>query len=766
MRRAARFLVVLITGIAVLTLVGYFASSEITERWSENELQTRSRLAVNVANKSLVANWSASRERLTSTLRDIAREGRVMGAAACSFEGAKVVATDGYPSEVSCREVIERMKAEADGGDIARLRDFSTETDLPTGRVMLSAVPLLSGEKPLGVLLFVHDLELVHRRDTATVGIFLIMFFTLAVAASFVTLFAMRSFGFFGSLQPVTAPVGEAAAEPADEFQPLARDVRSLVSRLDRERRREARLGPWDAERLRAALREHLQGERIVVLANREPYIHQRNNGEIEVLHPASGLVTALEPVMRACSGVWVAHGGGSADRETSDASGHLRVPPGEESYTVRRVWLSEEEENGYYYGFSNEGLWPLCHVADARPIFRSENWDQYVSVNRKFAEAVCDEVDTDDPIILVQDYHFALAPRMIRERLPRATILTFWHIPWPSAERISICPWSEELISGLLGSSIIGFHTRQHVNNFFDSVDAFMESRIDREMNAVVQSGRRTIVRPYPISIEWPVRWLKQVPPVTDCQREVREELGLAKDALIGIGADRLDYTKGIEERLHAVDTLLEHYPEFRGRFVFVQIAAPSRTKIERYRELNERLENLQREINERWSSPGYKPIVLRRFHHEPAAVFRYFRAADLCYVSSLHDGMNLTAKEFVAAREDGLGVLVLSQFTGAARDLAEALIVNPYDLRQAADALATALRMPPDEQRERMRSMRRMVSEFNVYRWAGRMLIDAAELRRRERITGRLSTAGPSGGSQASPEFPTNLPRRAMGV
>jgi trehalose 6-phosphate synthase len=341
-----------------------------------------------------------------------------------------------------------------------------------------------------------------------------------------------------------------------------------------------------------------------------------------------------------------------------------------------------------------------------------------------------------------VQDYHFALAPKMIRERLPRATILSFWHIPWPNAERIGICPWGEELISGLLGSSIVGFQTQQHCNNFIDSVDALMESRIDREATAVVQGSRRTLVRPYPISIEWPVHWLDSVPAVAECRASVRRELGIPDDALLGVGVDRLDYTKGIEERLLAVDALLDRHAEFRGRFVFVQLAAPSRTKIPRYRELNERVEAVAGEVNQKWADGDYRPIVLRRAHHEPASVFRYFRAANLCYISSLHDGMNLVAKEFVAARDDELGVLVLSQFTGAARELTEALIVNPYDLQQAGDALAAALVMPASEQRERMRSMRRMVSEFNVYRWAGRMLIDAAELRRRERMTGRLTT------------------------
>jgi trehalose 6-phosphate synthase len=416
-------------------------------------------------------------------------------------------------------------------------------------------------------------------------------------------------------------------------------------------------------------------------------------------------------------------------------------VPPGEESYQVRRVWLSPEEEQGYYYGLSNEGLWPLCHLTFARPEFRQADWEHYRAVNRRFADAVCEEVDSDDPIVLVQDYHFALAPLMIRERLPRATILTFFHIPWPNAERFGICPWREEILTGMLGSSILGFHTQQHCNNFIDSADLYLENRIDRERHAVVQGKRTTLVRPYPISIEWPVRWLKDAPSIAECRDSVRKELGLAPDALLGVGIDRLDYTKGIEERLLAVDALLTSHPEFRGKFTFAQLGAPSRTKIPRYQELNERVEKVAAEINAKWSSGSYRPIVLMRAHHEPPMVFRYCRAAELCYVSSLDDGMNLVAKEFVAAHEDELGVLVLSQFTGAARDLTEALIVNPYDLQQASEALATALRMPEDQQRERMQSMRKLVSEFNVYRWAGRMLVDAAELRRRERMTGRLS-------------------------
>jgi trehalose 6-phosphate synthase len=466
----------------------------------------------------------------------------------------------------------------------------------------------------------------------------------------------------------------------------------------------------------------------------------REESGAVKVFHPASGLVTALEPVLRACSGIWIAHGSGTADRETSDRSGRIRVPPDEQSYLLRRVWLTPDQENGYYYGFSNEGLWPLCHIAHARPIFRARDWGHYQDVNRKFADVLCQEVDSDDPIVLVQDYHFALVPGLIRARLPQASVIMFWHVPWPNSQHFGICPWDKEILEGMLGASILGFHTQFDCNNFLDCVDRYLEARIDREQNAVIQHGRRTMVRPYPISLEWPNHWVKTAPPVQACREAIFRKLGLPPTARLGVGVDRLDYTKGVEERLLAVERLLERFPEFQGNFSFVQLAAPSRTAIERYRHLNEDVERAADRINGRFGRDKYRPIILRREHHEPPTVFQYYRAADVCYVSSLHDGMNLVAKEFVAAREDEQGVLVLSQFTGAARELTEALIVNPYNLEEASEAIASALRMPGEEQADRMRSMRAFLAEFNVYRWAGRMLVDAARLRRRDRLSGRL--------------------------
>jgi trehalose 6-phosphate synthase len=447
-------------------------------------------------------------------------------------------------------------------------------------------------------------------------------------------------------------------------------------------------------------------------------------------------LVTALEPVMRACSGTWIAHGSGTADRETVDANDRVRVPPDHPSYQIRRVWLSQEEELGYYYGFSNEGLWPLCHVAYARPVFRQADWEQYKKVNQKFADTVVQEARTDDPVILVQDYHLALAPRMIREKLPNATIITFWHIPWPNAEAFGICPWREEILKGLLGSSILGFHTRYHCNNFIDTVDRNLESRIDRESSQITFRGKETAIKSYPISIEWPGRWVGSQRPVAEVREEIRRENGLPQDMLLGIGVDRLDYTKGIVERFLAVECLLEKRPEWRGKFSLIQIAAPSRESLELYHNLDTQVREQATRINAKF--PG--AITLKIQHHGPQQVFEYFRACDVCMVTSLHDGMNLVAKEFVAARDDERGSLILSQFTGAAREMREALIVNPYDIQQCAAALHAALSMPADEQRARMRSMRGLIQEYNVYRWAGRMLIDASRMRQHERLRGRI--------------------------
>jgi trehalose 6-phosphate synthase len=734
MARTIRFLVALVLGLALLTGVASVGVHRMTRRWFENDVALRAQLAVSGARQALLANLrSKDRRALASLMEDMGRDDWVLGVAFCGKDLEQLARSQNYPRTLRCSDLAPNVKG-ADGGTVR----WRSVLALPGGQVHVSAIPV----EDLGFVSLVHDWAHIEAREDATRRYLFIGFGILAGAAALITVIAARlSWRSWSEDLRRFLQGGVPAEAERPEFQPILRDVRELVERLSGEKEAEGG-GAWNAQRLKSVLDRHLHGEKVVVIANREPYVHEKgDDGQIRILHPASGLVTALEPVMRACSGTWVAHASGSADKETADSQGRIKVPPGEESYAVRRIWLSPEEERGYYYGFSNEGLWPLCHIAHTRPQFRSSDFAHYQAVNRRFAEAVIEEADVEDPIVLVQDYHFALAPQMIRERLPRANIITFWHIPWPNSERFGICPFRDELLAGMLGSSIMGFHTQLHCNNFLDAVDRFMEARIDREQNAVVHGGRPTLVRPYPISVEWPPRWLADLPPARECRASVLAELGLPNSTVLGVGVDRLDYTKGLEERLQAVERLLERFPSLRGRFVFVQLGAPSRTVIERYRILNENVEALANKINERFGTESYKPIIIRRAHHEPPAVYRHLRAADVCYVSSLHDGMNLVAKEFVAARDDERGVLVLSSFTGAARELTDALIVNPYDIDEAAAALAAAINMPPEEQRDRMRVMRAFVSEFNVYRWAGRMLVDAARLRRRDRQSSRRS-------------------------
>jgi len=740
MRQTVKFLVGLVISLGILTLATSILVQRTTQRWFENDTRLRAEAVVSGAQEALASHWrEGDRRELERTLTEITRDERVMAAEACTTDLTEITSTPDFPKKFSCKEIGPHIRPSA-AGPAATWTSWHQSTTLPGGFVLVSAVPVEDAGQPVGFIVLIHDLSWAERREAQTQRFVLLAFGFLALAAAAVTIFVAR-FSWRGWRAEIRRLArGERPKRP--EFQPILRDVRDLVDRIMVDRETELQGGAWTPQRLKLTLTRHLQGEKVVIVANREPYIHERQpDGSIQVRHPASGLVTALEPVMHACSGVWVAHGSGSGDRDVTDGNAHIRVPPGKASYDLRRIWLTEEEEKGYYYGFANEGLWPLCHIAHARPVFRTEDWRHYQAVNQKFAVAACEEVDMDDPIILVQDYHFALVPRLIRERLPQATVLMFWHIPWPNIEHFGICPWHKEILEGMLGNSIVGFQTQFHCNNFMECVDRFLECRIDREQNAVVHGSRTTLVRPYPISLEWPVHWLETAPPAPECRAAIFAEHGLKDDALLGVGVDRLDYTKGVEERFLAVERLLEQHPEFHGRFTFIQLAAPSRTLIERYRQLNESVEKLAARINQRFSQGSYRPIILHRSHHEPPVVFRYYRAADLCYVSSLHDGMNLVAKEFVAAREDERGVLVLSEFTGAARELTEALIVNPYDTDEASAALATALTMSADEQRERIRSMRAFLAEFNVYRWAGRMLEDAARVRRRERLTGRLA-------------------------
>ena len=468
------------------------------------------------------------------------------------------------------------------------------------------------------------------------------------------------------------------------------------------------------------------QERQIIVLSNREPYQHQRDgNGRLTALRCSSGVVNAVEPLLMRDGGVWVAAGDGDADREAAINADGVEVPPAAPRYRLRRVWLDAAEQNGYYYGFANGALWPLCHRTSISPSFYAQDFGTYELVNRRFAEAVAEESRVPAPIVLVQDYHFALAPSLIRRQLPLSRIATFWHIPWPHVNVFRRCPWSQALIEGLLGSTVVGFQTPLDRDNFLRCAEQLTNVDVDTE--TVSWKGRRVQVGVYPASVDWPGELAQSAPPIAKCRADVRRQLRLPHDVVLGVGVDRLDYTKGLEEKLIAIERLLECRPDLRHRFVFAQVAQPSRNVLPAYRTTSERLQATAARINQRFSG-GVQPIVLLQETHDQAAIARLFRAADFCYVGSLHDGMNLVSKEFVAARDDEQGVLVLSAFAGASYELRDALIVNPYDVEQVARSLALAIDMPALQQRYRMRRLRRVVAGADAQSWATRIIDDVS--------------------------------------
>jgi trehalose 6-phosphate synthase len=733
MRLSLRFIIPLLLALGVFAYAVVPLVDKLTLDWFVRDLDSRASLVTNTVQGPLLdlihaGNWG----KVLDFFAKITEDERLYAMAFCPAGNGEPVATLMLPTAIRCNQLATFSQP---SGYLLKTAD---------GPLLVSVRVLDGTGRSAGSLVFVHDMSFIERRSEETRKYLFLFFVGLGAVVSLITVI-IAQLSWRGWVQGLRALVrGEglwrASGVPErPELRPIARDLRDLVRDLQAERgSHDDEEAPWTPETLRAILRNELRGDEVLVVSNREPYIHVRSGDSITISRPASGLVTAVEPIMRACSGTWIAHGGGSADREVVDRDDRVSVPPDHPAYELRRVWLTAEEEAGYYYGFANEGLWPLCHIAHVRPIFRRSDWNQYEKVNRTFAHVVAEEAKSPDPIILLQDYHFALLPRMVQEQLPAATIISFWHIPWPNPEAFAICPWREELLDGLLGSSILGFHTQFHCNNFFDTVDRVLEARVDREMFTVTYRGRVTAVNRYPISIEWPGSPPYGAKPVEECRATVRERYGLPPNQRVGLGVDRLDYTKGIEERLRAVERLLELHPEWVGKFTFIQIAAPSRSRIPQYQEYERRVRAMAAQINARF--PGSCPaLVLAVEHHEPDSIYEYYRAADLCMVTSLHDGMNLVAKEFVSAREDERGVLILSQFTGAARELPEAIVVNPYDTDQCAAAIHVALAMPGSEQRARMRLMRRLIRKFNVYRWAGRMLIDAAGMRRRIRLLER---------------------------
>ena len=746
---SVRLIVSLIIAVAGVSLLFSYHQVAVEKRGLKRDLSKRAEVLAESLQDSVEPLLERrSHKPLQRIVERFGNREHLTGVAIYGDHSEVLAASSAIPAELMSQISVVKEAIVSNGGR----GDFVKLGSTP---VHVYALPLHVNEKVTGALAIVHDTSYIETRGervwrdsflrVLAEGAFIVLI-TLVIIRLSVEGPIAKTAQWIRSLR-----TGRTVPRPEhtdlELFRPLTKEVTNLAASLEAARAaaeqeaqlREAGQSLWTAERLSVHVRNKLKGSRLFVVSNREPYQHLRKGKSLEVVIPPSGLVTAMEPILRACDGTWVAHGSGDADREVVDANDSLRVPPEEHKYTLRRVWLTKEEEEGYYFGFSNEGLWPLCHIAHTRPIFRAGDWEAYRKANEKFCAAALEAMaDTEYPVILVQDYHFALLPRLIKQKRPEARVAIFWHIPWPNPEAFGICPWQSELLDGLLGADLIGFHIQSHCDNFLETVDRALECRLDREHSAVNRKGHLTYVKPFPISVVFEDAGRIAVEDEQDnsvVRAAVLRELGV-EALFLGVGVDRVDYTKGILERFAAIERFLEKYAVYRGQFSFIQVAAPSRTHIKRYYDLLNEVEAEAERINWRFQTGKWKPIVFLKRQHSHQEVRRFYRATDLCLVTSLHDGMNLVAKEFVASRDDEQGMLVLSQFAGASRELRDAVVVNPYNTEQTSEAIRYCLEMDPAQRSARMRRLRQVVKEQNVYRWAGDLISQLCDIRPEQRL------------------------------
>lgn len=617
-------------------------------------------------------------------------------------------------------------------------------------RVYSYILPILDEEgQLLGMVEVIHDTSYVFARLTELWRRISSALIILVVVIFIISIFLHRQI-FALPVQRLTDWFKHFQKGETDEAHPikekgdlgkLASEVEQVALSLRVARRTisdeaQARLEKedvWTEAKLRDLIRAKLGEKALFVVSNREPYMHVIDDvtGSVKCIRPASGVVTAIHPILCACGGTWIAHGAGNADRKFVNSKDKLGVPPDDNRYILKRIWLNKEEEDGYYYGFANEGLWPLCHNTHTRPIFKDSDWQVYKKVNQKFADSVLEELPAKNPFVFIQDYHFTLLGKMIKEKRPDANIALFWHIPWPTPEAFSICPYRKEILDGMLGCDLVGFHVQSHCNNFLDTANRLLESMVDTEKFSVVRFEKETYVRAFPISVNGHLNDDTNIVTVNREIDKIKKEFDL-EDKIIGLGVDRIDYTKGIVERILAIDRFLEKYPQYKKRFVFIQLAAPSRVHIKRYHDLIAEIDELVEKKNWKYQDFGWKPIVYLKRHFSIDEIEPFYKMADLCIVSSLHDGMNLVAKEYVAAKKDLSGSLILSQFTGAAKELTNALQINPYSIEEFADTIKLAIEMPLEEKRKRMENMRSIISGNNVYRWAGNIITELTSLKK----------------------------------
>jgi trehalose 6-phosphate synthase len=745
MKITIRLIVSLLLVVALVAVVFSFYQVRTEKLRLASELERRAIILAESLQESVVPLMEInSLSKLNRLVEKFGNRERLIGVAVFDNQGNTLASTPNLKPKIS-QPFPQAVSSITENRHIDGFKNINDK------KTYIYTLPLSSEDNIIGSLSIFHDASYINVRLLEIWKHNLLRFLTLAILIAIITLLIVR--------WSITGPIAHFAewmrelrmgkskiSQPVtplrgDILSPLISEVSQLTKSLAIERARaeeEARLrlqaeSLWTANRLKEHMRVELGGKKLFLISNREPYMHVKDGRNTKCITPAGGLVTALDPVMRICDGIWIAHGGGGADRETVDKDNKLRVPPDEPAYTLKRVWLTKEEENGYYYGFSNEGLWPLCHITHTRPTFRLEDWIHYQKVNEKFAETVLKEiVDEESPLILIQDYHLALLPLLVKEKRPDVKVAIFWHIPWPNPEAYGICPWHREILMGMLGADIIGFHIQFHCNNFLDTVDRFLESKIDWEQFSVNRGGHETLIRPFPISVSFEGISEKKIAVQEKAllKETILKEIDINAEYL-GVGVDRIDYTKGIPERFRAIERFFEKYPEYAGRFTFIELGAPSRTHIKRYRDLMTEVEEIVDKVNWRFQTKGWKPIMFLKAHHSHEEINRFYKIADICMVTSLHDGMNLVAKEYVVTRDDEDGILILSQFTGASRELKDAIIVNPYDAEEMANAIHTSLTMNSSERTERMQRMRTVVKENNIYRWAGNLITSLARLR-----------------------------------
>lgn len=737
---AGLFLIVLVVSLIAVFFTYNQAVNE--EKRLRNDIQYRSTLLAEnlreVVEPSFIYN---SEGNLQGVVEKYANSERIAGLAITDNKNKLLAASSTLP-----RELPEFQKIAADVMDSDKANgDF---VNLEDNKVYVFAIPIHDDKSVVGSLLIVQNAGYINTRLTEIWQTNFIRLIIQIFLLSIVILLILRWIiyepvkNLVDSMRLTRLNNGSPRHIPSFPFfSPLIKELSNIQKSLMEARlsaSEEARLrlektdSPWTAERLKEFIKDAFKGRTIFIVSNREPYIHVKEGDKISYFFPASGMATAVEPIMQACGGTWIAHGSGDADKLVVDKEDKIKVPPDEPKYTLRRVWLTEKEEEGYYYGFSNEGLWPLCHLAHTRPIFRKEDWEEYKAVNGKFAQAVLSEIKNyNKPIVLIQDYHFALLPSMIKKSRPDSIVGLFWHIPWPNSESFSICPFRKELIDGMLGSDLVGFHTQLHCNNFIDTIGREVESLIDWEQFSVTRSGHKTFIKPFPISIAFHNGFhykSKDESQQLDAEG-IRKQLNI-KSEYIGLGVDRLDYTKGIIERFKAVEYFLEKYPAYKHKFTFIQIAPPSRSRIKKYKDFENEVIIESERINRKFKSKDWEPIVLLKKRYNHVDLEQFYLLANICLVTSLHDGMNLVAKEFIAARSDEKGVLILSKFTGSSRELKEAFIVNPYNIEQVGEAIKSGLEMTMSEQIRRMRKMRNVVENYNIYRWSAELLKSMIDL------------------------------------